>query len=326
MTHRDGKLWAISDLHCNRPATWKYIKEMGSHNDDWILIAGDVCDGWSEEKFTSCLHLFTHRFGKVVWTPGNHELYTRPHLHSESGDVSAGGVQSGPAQYERLITLCHQCGVLTPEDPYLRYRGASRGRPDTPFISPSSSEAYAKKEKQRDADEIPLYICPIFTLYDYSFRPNYVKREDALAWAQAQGVNCTDEIALRNEPFSSREEWCWERIDRTERKLEEITLDGSHTVLCSHFPLRYDTVICPYVPAFSVWCGSERTAEFHLRFNAEAVVFGHTHNRATTLVDNVQFHEVSLGYPNQYQSSNKIEYYFSQILPHKTSIEGCNVF
>ena len=42
MAHHDGKLWAISDLHCNRPATWKYINEMASHNDDWIIIAGDV--------------------------------------------------------------------------------------------------------------------------------------------------------------------------------------------------------------------------------------------------------------------------------------------
>ena len=84
-------------------------------------------------------------------------------------------------RYERLLELCRKCGVVTPEDPFLRYRGAARGRPDTPFVSPSSSEAYAKKDKQRDADDIPLYICPIFTLYDYSFRPNYVKREEYVA-------------------------------------------------------------------------------------------------------------------------------------------------
>jgi len=320
MSHHDGKLWAISDLHCNRPSTWKYLNTMSSFNDDSIIVAGDICDGWSEDRFVSCLNLLKHRFGKVFWTPGNHELYT---LNDSKDKYKS---LRGEHKYQHLVELCHQCNVITPEDPYVRWRG-KRDRPDRAFLSPTSSAANIfkndKDDVSSDYDEVPLYICPIFTLYDYSFKPDYIQDGESLAWAEESSVQCTDEMTLYNDPFPSREEWCHTRVMKTAVKLDEITADGSHTILASHFSLRYDTVICPYVPSFSIWCGTKLTEDWHLRYNAEAVVFGHTHNRATTMVDNVQFHEVSLGYPNQYQSSNKLSYYLCQILPHRTSIEGC---
>ncbi len=68
-------------------------------------------------------------------------------------------------------------------------------------------------------------------------------------------------------------------------------------MLVSHFPLtREPTRILKY-PEFAQWCGTERTADWHLRFSAQAVVYGHLHIPGTSWQDGVRFEEVSLGYP-----------------------------
>ena len=48
-------------------------------------------------------------------------------------------------------------------------------------------------------------------------------------------------------------------------------------------------------PRFSLWCGSERTADWHLRYNAACCVYGHLHIPRTTYYDGVRFEEVSVG-------------------------------
>lgn len=53
----------------------------------------------------------------------------------------------------------------------------------------------------------------------------------------------------------------------------------------------------------ALWCGTELTADWHLRFNVTAVVFGHLHLPGTTLIEGVRFEEVSLGYPDDRSES-----------------------
>lgn len=72
------------------------------------------------------------------------------------------------------------------------------------------------------------------------------------------------------------------------------------TVLINHFPLRKDLAWLPRIPQFVIWCGTERTSDWHRRFNARVVVSGHLHIRSTTHRDGVRFEEVSLGYPRQW--------------------------
>jgi hypothetical protein len=47
----------------------------------------------------------------------------------------------------------------------------------------------------------------------------------------------------------------------------------------------------------------------------EAVVYGHTHRRATDHLDGVRFEEVSLGYPRDWSQEAGIASYLRQILP-----------
>jgi hypothetical protein len=51
------------------------------------------------------------------------------------------------------------------------------------------------------------------------------------------------------------------------------------------------------LPEFALWCGTVRTTDWHRRFNAVAVVYGHLHIRRTTWHDGVPFMEVSVGNP-----------------------------
>ena len=55
-------------------------------------------------------------------------------------------------------------------------------------------------------------------------------------------------------------------------------------------------------PEFAQWCGTDRTADWHLRFDAAAVVYGHLHIPRTTWYDGVRFEEVSLGYPREWHA------------------------
>jgi hypothetical protein len=55
-----------------------------------------------------------------------------------------------------------------------------------------------------------------------------------------------------------------------------------------------------YYPEFAQWCGTERTADWHVRFRAVAAVYGHLHIPRSTVYDGVPFEEVSLGYPREW--------------------------
>jgi 3',5'-cyclic AMP phosphodiesterase CpdA len=258
-----AKLFAISDLHVSYSENRKLVEELSpSSDDDWLLIAGDV--GEKPEAIAWALGTLRRRFATVVWAPGNHELWTHPQ--------DTNGLR-GEARYLLLVQLCRELGVLTPEDPYPVWRGPGG----------------------------PAVIAPLFLLYDYTFRPDGVTtKEAALAQAYEEGVVCTDEMLLHPDPYPTRDAWCRARLEATEQRLAALDPELP-TVLVNHYPLvREPTRILRY-PVFAQWCGTERTADWHLRFRAAVAVYGHLHIPRTTYYDGVRFEEVSVGYPREWQ-------------------------
>ncbi|MCO5970673.1 metallophosphoesterase family protein [Actinoallomurus soli] len=259
----DAKLLALSDLHVSYSENRTLVEGLrpGS-DDDWLLIAGDV--GEKLDDITWALDTLRRRFATVVWAPGNHELWTRRDDPSEL---------RGEAKYLRIVELCREMGVLTPEDPYPVWRGPGG----------------------------PAVVAPLFLLYDYTFRPDGVTtQEAALAQAYKEGVVCTDEVLLHPDPYPTREAWCRARLAVTEERLASLDPDLP-TVLVNHYPLvREPTRILRY-PVFAQWCGTEHTADWHLRFRAAVAVYGHLHIPRTTYHDGVRFEEVSVGYPREWQ-------------------------
>jgi hypothetical protein len=104
-------------------------------------------------------------------------------------------------------------------------------------------------------------------------------------------------------------------VRETEVRLEEAA-SRAPLVIINHFPLRQDLAVLPAIPRFSIWCGTRLTEDWHLRFRAEAVIYGHLHIRGRYERDGVRFEEVSLGYPPNWDQSLGIEPYLRQILPH----------
>lgn len=268
------KLYAISDLHLATRDNRQALLAMPAFPGDWLILAGDI--GEREELLEFALTILTRRFGQVFWVPGNHDLWTLP---NEPGSLR------GVERYQRLVSICRNHRVLTPEDSYIRWP------PDPRYL-----------------------IAPLFTLYDYSFRPAEIAADEAVAWAAETNVVCSDEFLLHPDPYDSRAAWCAARCAYTEQRLAALTPDV-RPVLINHWPLRRDLVRLQRIPRFSIWCGTRRTEDWHTRFRAAAVVSGHLHIRAIDYRDGVRFDEVSFGYPKQWQRERGIAGYLRQILP-----------
>lgn len=270
------KLYALSDLHVGHPDNRRAMEEIPPHPDDWLILGGDI--GETREHLAFVIDTLEKRFARLVWVPGNHELWTLPDRD----------VHRGEAKYHSLVELCRQRGVLTPEDPYVLWPGEGGAR----------------------------IIAPLFLLYDYSFRPDDLPLDQAVSWARETGIECVDEHLLHFDPHPSRAAWCEARCRLSERRLEAaLQAHDCPTVLVNHFPLRRELAVLPRIPRFSIWCGTRRTEDWHLRFRAAVVVYGHLHIRRSTWIDGVRFEEVSLGYPRQWTRDRGAAAYLRQILP-----------
>jgi 3',5'-cyclic AMP phosphodiesterase CpdA len=278
------KLLAVSDLHTGFAENRAFIDDIRPESaEDWLLLAGDV--GELSGDIEWALRLLSERFATVVWTPGNHELWTHPEDPVQL---------RGEDRYRYLVDMCRNLGVLTPEDPYPVWQGQDGA----------------------------ATVVPLFLLYDYSFRPAGTQtKEQGLAVAYESGIVCTDETMLHYDPHPSREEWCWARVEATERRL--ATLDPElPVVFVNHYPLvREPTDVLRY-PQFAQWCGTTRTADWHVRFRAVSVVYGHLHIPRVTWYDGVRFVEVSLGYPREWQRRNRLPGVPRQILPLPATTDG----
>ncbi|MFE5583081.1 metallophosphoesterase family protein [Kitasatospora sp. NPDC056531] len=258
----DGaKVFAISDLHVAYDENRKIVEDIQPASEgDWLLVAGDVGELVADIEWA--LDLLSRRFAKVVWAPGNHELWT-----PREDPVQL----RGEHRYRHLVELCRSLGVVTPEDPYPVWSGAGG----------------------------PVTIAPLFLLYDYSFRvPGVRTKAESLANAYDVGVVCSDEFLLDPAPYPSREAWCRARVELTERRLADCDPEVP-LVLVNHFPLIREPTRVLRHEEFAQWCGTELTSDWHRRFPVSTVVYGHLHIPRKTWHDGVRFAEVSVGYPRE---------------------------
>jgi 3',5'-cyclic AMP phosphodiesterase CpdA len=258
------RLWATSDLHVGYADNRRIVDEdlVPADPGDWLIVAGDVAERVEDVEWV--LATLAGRFARVLWSPGNHELWT----HAKD-PVRLRGVE----RYEHLVAACRRLGVASPEDDYPTWTGAGG----------------------------PVTVAPLFLLYDYTFRtPEAADAAQALKVAYDAGVVCTDEYLLHPDPYPDRPAWSAARVAATEARLAALPA-GTRTVLVNHWPMtRLPTRVLRH-PEFAIWCGTERTADWHTRFGAAAVVYGHLHIPRTTYEDGVRFEEVSLGYPREWK-------------------------
>ncbi|MEU9099754.1 metallophosphoesterase [Streptomyces sp. NPDC048361] len=272
-----GQLLAISDLHIGYAENRALVERMApGSDDDWLLVAGDVAEKAADIRWA--LATLASRFRKVVWAPGNHELWT----HAKD-EITLRGV----ARYTHLVEMCRELGVLTPEDPYPVWDGPGG----------------------------PVAVAPLFLLYDYSFLPaGRSTKSEGLAYAYETGIVCNDEYLLHPDPYPSREAWCRARVEETERRLAALPGDLP-TVLVNHYPLHRHPMDVLWHPEFAMWCGTRLTDDWHRRFRVAAMVYGHLHIPRTTWHEGVRFEEVSLGYPREWRPRAAAPGQLRRILP-----------
>jgi 3',5'-cyclic AMP phosphodiesterase CpdA len=271
------RLLAVSDLHVRYPENRAIVEDLRPGSDgDWLIVAGDVAE--QVDDVLAALALLRERFPSVVWVPGNHELWTRT-----KDPVSL----RGEHRYRHLVQACRDLGVRTPEDPFAVWTG----------------------------DGGPAVVAPLFLLYDYSFLPpGTTTAEEGLAAAYRAGVVCTDEHVLHPDPFPDRAAWCAARVGYSRDRLAQCDPDLP-TVLVNHWPLtRLPTRVLRH-PEFSLWCGTQETADWHVRYRATAVVYGHLHIPRVTWEDGVRFVEVSLGYPREWRARGVPDPLLRPVLP-----------
>ena len=270
------KLWAISDLHVGYAENRGIVEQLAAHPEDWLVLAGDLGETASDLRFV--LQTLRPRFARLLWVPGNHELWSLPKHPMPRGE----------AKYQMLVDICREYDVLTPEDPFALF----------------------------DDGTARYLIAPLFTLYDYSFCPEGMSIDQALGWALAAGLQCTDEHLLHPDPYPSRDLWCAARCAYSEARLAAaLAQHDGPTVLINHFPLLAELAVLPAIPRFCIWCGTQRTRDWHRRYRAAAVIYGHLHLPQLRIIDGVRFHEVSLGYPRQWTRSPGTRARLRQILP-----------
>lgn len=273
------RLLAIGDLHVGHPINREALADLSPHPDDWLILAGDM--GETEEHLRIVLDHVVPRFAQVLWVPGNHELYT-----TQKDPLQLGG----EPRYQHLVEVCRGYGVATPEDPWLRWPG----------------------------DGPPTTVALAFVGYDYSFGPDGLDPAEAVAWARSNGIIAADERYVHPDPFQSRQDWCADRVAKTEARLAQIP-DGHRLVFVNHWPLRRDLVRLFRIPGFLPWCGTRKTEDWHRRYPMDVVVSGHLHMRATDWRHGVRFEETALGYPRHWRQARGIDAYLREILPRVTA-------
>ena len=163
-----GRLLAISDLHIGYPQNRAMVDGLRpSDTGDWLIVAGDVGEVFADVGYV--LASLAGRFERVIWTPGNHELWT---TNRDPMQIF------GRDRYDYLVNMCDELGVVSPEHPFPVW--TERGGPAT--------------------------LVPLFLLYDYSFLPQgATTKAEGLAIAREIVHAHGEEIWVRSSPGQGSE-------------------------------------------------------------------------------------------------------------------------
>jgi predicted phosphodiesterase len=95
------RVFAISDLHVDYAANAKWVAGLstGEYGEDIAIVAGDVSN--SLQQLEWALRTMAARFKKVLFVPGNHELWV---IGDDRGKTSL-------TKFEQVCTVAEQAGV-----------------------------------------------------------------------------------------------------------------------------------------------------------------------------------------------------------------------
>lgn len=97
------RIFALSDIHVDyaENRAWVQALSTADYRDDTLILAGDVSDSLS--RLAECLQAFSQRFARVLFVPGNHDVWVlrdAPALDSL-------------AKFHRVMEVAAQSGAVT---------------------------------------------------------------------------------------------------------------------------------------------------------------------------------------------------------------------
>ena len=97
------RVFATSDIHADYKANAEWLGGLSTrdYQDDILILAGDISD--SVQVLDTSFQLLERRFAKVVYVPGNHDLWVTRESSS----------QNSIEKLQRLQLLARACGITT---------------------------------------------------------------------------------------------------------------------------------------------------------------------------------------------------------------------
>ena len=94
------RVYCLSDIHIDYPVNAKWISALScfDYQDDILILAGDLAD--TPKLFEQCLQQLADRFDKVLFVPGNHDLW-----------VTRCGQETSLEKFDIICNFAHDIGV-----------------------------------------------------------------------------------------------------------------------------------------------------------------------------------------------------------------------
>jgi predicted phosphodiesterase len=95
------RVFALSDIHVDYETNAQWVADLSDsdYQDDVLILAGDVTD--IERLFKWCLSTLAKKFRKVLFVPGNHDLWV----------VREEGERNSLEKFDELDSVVEACGV-----------------------------------------------------------------------------------------------------------------------------------------------------------------------------------------------------------------------
>lgn len=265
------RVYAVSDVHADFAPNMAWVRALrrGVRGEDTLILAGDVTDDLSrlEEVFFE----LRSAFARVVFVPGNHELWVRGNGTSDSFQ-----------KLRAVLELARDCGVAVGP---VKLGVPGRG----------------------GAPEASVWIVPLLSWYvkpeegaGSLFLPKQGEDPSLETWSDTYFVRWprfgleerpADRLLRMNEPFLARGY-------------------DAPVISFSHFLPRAELIVGPHVDRdrvadpfpefnFSRVAGCSQLDEQIRRLGSRVHVYGHQHRNRDVVLDGVRYVSNCRGYPRE---------------------------
>lgn len=255
-------VYAISDIHTDKPANMDLILSWPERPNDVLIVAGDIsCD---LDILRATFTALTARFGRVFFCPGNHDLW----LHKDDG------CKDSIEKIWKIEELCQELGVRTKPE-----------RIGNVLIVPILSWYHASFDQEPD-------------IHDPSLLPVDMVMTDFMACRWPQGLthkHGSDSVARFIDGLN-------DLVDREVPLVSDKDRHQTTMISFSHFLPRPELLPekrLLYFPPLPKAVGSLALGHRVQKLSPDLHIFGHTHYGWSQELDGIKYLQACVAYPRE---------------------------